>query len=229
MALTLSDLDYDEKGHAKRLDCETLAQLTGESVDRLSGLFGGGIVGTLKIRVDEDASLKDYLSDGANVGEAVGPTERAKRRWDIPERHDDTDPNVAKILEAYERLLDEKRDPDHEGEFGFQLLERYARLLGYRWEIDELENYRDFASVYTITPIGSEKNGTIWEYKEIFEGNVFIVDVELTSPIDGEMFSESVGGVIGEEYALEMATELARNVVNQIRQHVRESKREGVK
>jgi hypothetical protein len=224
MALTILDLDYDESGHALRLDCETLAKLTGETVDRLSGLFGGGIVGELKIRVDEDASLKNYLSDGANVGEAVGPTVYTERenRYDILKRQDSDDPNVAKILDAREKLAD-YHDTDDEGEFGFRVLERYARLFGYRWEIDQLQNYRNFASVYTITPKDREKNGTIWEYKEIFGGNVFTVDVELTSPIDGTVFSDSVSGVIGEEYALEMATELARNVVNQIRQHVRES------
>jgi hypothetical protein len=224
MALTISDLDYDESGHALRLDCKTLAQLTGESVDRLSGLFGGGILGTLKISVDEDASLYNLLSECANQGEAVGPTKRADEEgWTIPHRRDDDDPNVMKILEAYERLLDDKRDPDDEGELGFRVLKEYARLLGYVWETDELQCDRRSASVYTITPIGSEKNGTVWEYKEIFEGNVFDVDIELTSPIGGEVFSDSEGGVIGEEYALEAATQLARKVVNQIRQHVRES------
>lgn len=224
MALTFLDLDYDESGHALRLDCQTLAELTGRTVDQLSGLFGGGIIGTLKIHPDEDASLKNNLADEANSGEAVGPTWDSERKWVIPARHDSSDPNLTKILEARDTLKSNGEDTDDDGEYGFRVLELYARLLGYRWEIDQLQNYRDFADVYTITPKDREKNSTVWEFKEIFEGNVFVVDVELTSPINGEVFSESVAGNIGEEYAIEAAAELAMSVIDSIREHVRAQK-----
>lgn len=224
MTITFADFEYGDNGqHTLELNADLLGELTGQDADKLSGLLGGGTIGTVKIGRDEYASLEDDLGDGAGDGEAVGPTREAERKWRIPAVEDSSDPNVEKILAARTRLQDRYEDTDDYGQYGYKVLQRYARLLGCRYELDQLQSSNDFASVYTITPADREKNSTVEEYKEIFEGNVFYVDVEVHSPIrGGEPFSTSISGCIGEAYTLELAGEVLVGLVDAIRQQVRE-------
>ncbi|WP_040829065.1 hypothetical protein [Nocardia jiangxiensis] len=226
MTIKFSDFDYDARDgdYVLVVDNDTLAKLTDRDVNQASGLFGGGEIGTVRISRDGEASLENNLSDVAGEGGAVGPTDQAGYRWRIPVREDDSDPKVTKILEARKRLQGDYEDTDSEGDYGFRILARYAALLGRRYEIDQLQCYNDFASVWTITPAYREKNATIQEYKEIFEGNVFNIDVELKSPIAGKEFSESVGGCIGKTQAVEVARELATDAVSGIQKQVQEAR-----
>lgn len=225
MTLTSFDFDFDDSGTLE-LDCETLAELTERTHGEISGLFGGGVIGKVTINRDGSMGLDDLLG-GACAGEAVGPTRYTERsNWHIPASIDSRDPNVQKILDARERLFD-RHDPDDYGTYGFRVLQRFAKMLGYKWDLAQLENFhRDCVGVYTITPKGQEKNSSIEDYRTIFQGDVFDVEVELISPIGGEVFRESMGMCVGEDWALEMAGELANDALWTIRQQVREAVKE---
>lgn len=183
----------DDGGMVLDLTPESISELTGLSLNALSGLLGAGVVGKVSVLQDEDLQWDMHVSDAYEY--AIIPTGHTSRHYTVSERIDYSVPEIVKIAGAVEDMVYKY------GDYGVKIAQRYAQLFGY--EVGEFatggRSQGDWADFYTVAKVGSESLGyAIDEIRSYWAGEVYGYKLSIESPL-GRVYEDACWGYVGEE------------------------------